>query len=666
MTITTVALKYLRLAKTNVRRSNGEVGIEMMAATLKAHGQIHPLQVRPAKKKGYYDVHVGGRRLRAFNLMIQDGSIDEDHMVKIEIKEMSDEMAREISLAENAARVAMTAADECLAFDQMLGKDKSSDNIARVAANYGTTVKHIEARLRLANLADPIFAALSDGTITLDAAKTYGLTGDKDRQLAAFESLAAVRGQNDEWRIRKLLFDDSILASSAIALFVGEAAYREAGGRVEIDLFKDAANANWTDAHIARTVAAEKLAALADETRIEQNLAWVTPIANDHISYDDYQQLHHYYPERVKLSDDEQARLDALEERINEINEMFEYGEFDTENEAALQKELQELDTEYQKLEDRGTTIPDEDREFVGTFLYLTKEGGTQLYQQLFTTKIPERRQNGTTDSGSDAAPPTHSRSLTEDLAMARRDILAVHLANDPGLALDLAIFKLAAGELHADYGLGLTLDISGVGDPQGSSSVKSSPAIDALAQMRDALDVSWFNSRDEVGNFERFRTLDDDIKASWLSYCMATSLKASLATKGNFQNRFHSMLGQIMEIDTAAHWRPTAAGYFSKLRKPVILETIGKLGDPTLVSRYSNSKKGDLADAAEKIFSGDALIDADIKQTALQWVPDELRFADDSETPEKDEAVEEHEAEEALEAADENSSEAELEAVAA
>lgn len=145
---------------------------------------------------------------------------------------------------------------------------------------------------------------------------------------------------------------------------------------------------------------------------------------------------------------------------------------------------------------------------------------------------------------------------------------------------------------------------------------------------MRAALDMSWFDNRDDLGNFERFRTLSDDIKANWLAYCMATSLKASLSTKGNFHNPFHTMLGQIMEIDVATHWRPSAAEYFSKLRKPVILETIGNLGDPTLVSRYSNSKKGELAEAAEKIFSGEAFIDPEIKAKALAWVPEELGFA--------------------------------------
>ena len=268
--------------------------------------------------------------VRALTLLTENGSIDDDYAVSVEIKEASDTLMRDISLSENAMRVAMTAADECLAFDQMLGKDKSPEKIAQLATNYGTTVRHIEARLRLANLADPIFAALSDGTITLDAAKIYGLTADKDRQLAAYESLAAIRGQNDDWRIRKLIFDDALQASNPIALFVGEEAYREAGGRIEADLFKDADSANWTDGHIARSLAESQLNEMAEQVRTENGLGWIKIVVGDNVPYDAYQQLHYYYPPRVKLDGDQQARLEAVEDRIGEINELFEYGEFET------------------------------------------------------------------------------------------------------------------------------------------------------------------------------------------------------------------------------------------------------------------------------------------------------------------------------------------------
>ncbi len=54
--------------------------------------------------------------------------------------------------------------------------------------------------------------------------------------------------------------------------------------------------------------------------------------------------------------------------------------------------------------------------------------------------------------SASGAAKPkvsSLSQRLLDELAMQRRDILAVHLANDPALALDFMVFTLADADGH-------------------------------------------------------------------------------------------------------------------------------------------------------------------------------------------------------------------------
>lgn len=73
----------------------------------------------------------------------------------------------------------------------------------------------------------------------------------------------------------------------------------------------------------------------------------------------------------------------------------------------------------------------------------------------------------------------------------------------------------------------------------------------------------------------------------------------------GNRGNVFHDHLGQLTGIDMAAWWRPTAANYFDRVSKAVILEALTDVGGPTLASRFSASKKGDLAASAERIFAG-------------------------------------------------------------
>ena len=80
----------------------------------------------------------------------------------------------------------MNPADECTAFKAIIDAGGDAEGVAQ---RFGLTVRHVEGRLRLAELAEPVFDALASGEITLDIAKAYGSTADQDRQAAVFETL---------------------------------------------------------------------------------------------------------------------------------------------------------------------------------------------------------------------------------------------------------------------------------------------------------------------------------------------------------------------------------------------------------------------------------------------------------------------------------------------
>lgn len=72
----------------------------------------------------------------------------------------------------------------------------------------------------------------------------------------------------------------------------------------------------------------------------------------------------------------------------------------------------------------------------------------------------------------------------------------------------------------------------------------------------------------------------------------------------------------------------PPAVNYFDRVPKARILEALDAVGGQDLVSRYSGSKKSELAVAAERIFSGNFIAEAGSKERALAWVPDLMKFA--------------------------------------
>ena len=63
-------------------------------------------------------------------------------------------------------------------------------------------------------------------------------------------------------------------------------------------------------------------------------------------------------------------------------------------------------------------------------------------------------------------------------------------------------------------------------------------------------------------------------------------------------------------------------------MAKARTLEALDTAGGPELVSRYAASKKAELASAAERIFSGNFIGEADVKERAQAWVPPIMRFA--------------------------------------
>ena len=59
-----------------------------------------------------------------------------------------------------------------------------------------------------------------------------------------------------------------------------------------------------------------------------------------------------------------------------------------------------------------------------------------------------------------------------------------------------------------------------------------------------------------------------------------------------------------------------------------MILEALSEVGGSDLVARFAASKKGELAESAERVFSGNFITDAAVREAALGWVPEVMRFA--------------------------------------
>jgi ParB family chromosome partitioning protein len=644
----TIKLAKLRLSPINVRTVEDKaLAIEPLAADITARGMLQNLLITPVTKpRGMFEVFDGGRRLRALLLMAERGAIDADvYDVPVMVLKADTNALSETSLAANFHQLKLTPAEECRAFLHFLGKDGDID---AVASRFGQTRRFIEGRLRLASLAEPIFDALAKGDITLDHAKAYGCTENHDKQMRVFEQVSRYGGYNADY-IRRMIVQDSMRSDDPTALLVGEAAYCEAGGRVERDLFSAQNEDRWLDPEIAEQLAATKLEDEAARVAAQIGVAWIRPIASENI-WEASSKLHRVTVPQRPFTDEEQQRIDEVETRCSAIKAEMEDESITDEAHAALETEYDALNDERTTLHDRPRILPDELKPHVGQFLKLSRKGEMVLDGDYYSeTPIRLRNPNevGTSESpiaigghgcgqSGDTKPQRPeavapggkaiSARLFDELAVQRRDILAASLLGHPGLALDFMLFAMA--DAKRGYGqYGTTIKAPVPQDPQ-IGDIAAGKARTYLAEAREGLDASWMDGASDIERFEAFRLLDDEAKAGWLAYTVAVSLEAK-PTYDARQNPLQNRLATILEIDVAAWWRPTAANFFDRVSKGSLLALLDDVGGPALSGRYAASKKGEISTSCEKLFAGEAIVEESVKDKAIAWVPNAMLFLD-------------------------------------
>lgn len=628
MTQLTLPFHKLRLSKLNVRKTYTQSGIERLAANIRAHGVLVPLRLKQAAKAGRYEVTDGGRRYRAIAHNILLGHFDKNYLLPVIIAEGSDEVIREQSLAANILSEAMTPAEECAAFLNIINDGADVD---AVAERFGTNVRYVQGRLRLASLAPPIFKALAAGKISLEIAMAYGATPDQAKQMQVWKTVGNTYQASNTSAIKRAVNDNVIEASNPIAKFVGLEAYQEAGGRTERELFLAEDQSVWLDADLAHRLAQNSIAAQAEAMLGQSGLAWITPLLTPSPSYDAVQHLYSYYPERVEMSEAQINQIDALNAKYAELTAQINAIGKETPQMRAILAERDSVEAELRVCSAPGRAVAADMQPYVGGFLILKNDGTTELCGQLYATKARAKPKRVNTDEANAATSqaPELTRRISDALAMQRRDVLALHIANDPALALDLALFQLALPLVnpHWRHHTGSTIAINDISDPLSRNQTPPSHARNEIEKMAHALDTAWTDEPSASAAFLAFRAMGESVKATWLGLSVACSLKASLGTQGNFANPFHDALGCALGIDVADFWRPTAENYFDGLKKHAILAAIADFGDASIATRYAASRKSDLATAAEKLCAGAVIVEPAVKERARAWLPPEMRF---------------------------------------
>lgn len=648
MSIILVAASMLTVSPLNVRKTQNEAANQQLRADIVARGVLQNLVGVPVpRKKGRYEVTAGGRRLTQIHAAIAAGDLPADFMVPLLPFSDRDD-AEEASLAENFQREAMNPADECVAFRHIIEREGKTP--ADVAKRFGLTERFVLGRLRLASLADVVFDALRDGELTLDLAMAYAATSDTVQQTAVFERNKHNSYGVNEHTIRRLVTEAGYAGSHPRALLVGRDAYLEAGGRIDGDLFSDAANETWLDRALLDSLYDAKVQATLEAATTESGYGSARWAEDEHAIWNVRRGLVPVQGTVAEPSPEELERKVDIERELAGLEEIGRSDEgLTTEQEergAALKDELELIDSPEVRYSE------DQKREAI-VVVYQGRDGQVYAHSELYRdpsasiadpAPVGERGDAATdqTAVGSDvtleqptaaepkatASPvPTPEKGLTDrharELAQQKAELVAIHVANDPHFALDLAVFVMAdrasgnpgtlPSELRADEPALLTDFTSGT-----QASVE-------WDKLEDGLDRSWKQHDDPAARFDAFQALADDERAAWLGWCVARTITP--VKHGEDGSAFTDHLGSRLGIDVAAWWRPTGLNYFDRVSKPAILRAFRAVGGSELSERYSASKKTDLSAAAERLFRGDTIVEAETKASALAWLPREMAF---------------------------------------
>jgi len=158
-----VPIEFLKANPRNPRRAFSETGLQELADSIRQHGVIQPIAVRPVKgTPDRYEIIAGERRWRASQLAGL-------HEVPIVPLDVSDSDALELAIIENVQREDLNAIEEAQGYHALAAEFKrSQEEIAKIV---GKSRSHVANTMRLTKLPAEVQAHIVSGELSAGHAR---------------------------------------------------------------------------------------------------------------------------------------------------------------------------------------------------------------------------------------------------------------------------------------------------------------------------------------------------------------------------------------------------------------------------------------------------------------------------------------------------------------
>lgn len=212
--VSTIAIADIHPNPAQPRRHFSEESLQELAASLKRHGLIQPILVRP--HGAGYQIVAGERRWRA----AQRAQL---HNVKAIVRELSDEETLEIALIENIQRQDLNPIEEAEAYRKLCQDFGHSQS--ELAAIVEKSRSHVANMMRLLDLPVLVRELVVEGKISMGHARAL-LGSDDSARLAAIVVKQGLSVRQTEALVRKSRVEEGKVAKPRIDAGGGDADIR--------------------------------------------------------------------------------------------------------------------------------------------------------------------------------------------------------------------------------------------------------------------------------------------------------------------------------------------------------------------------------------------------------------------------------------------------------
>jgi ParB family chromosome partitioning protein len=152
----------------NPRKHFAEEDLQDLASSIRQHGIVQPVVVRPVAD-GKFEIIAGERRWRAAQL----AGLDE---IPVLIREVDDRTALELAIVENVQRADLNPLEEALGYEQLIAEHGYTQN--DLGEIIGKSRSHVANSLRLLKLPELVREMITSGTLSAGHARALIPTSD--------------------------------------------------------------------------------------------------------------------------------------------------------------------------------------------------------------------------------------------------------------------------------------------------------------------------------------------------------------------------------------------------------------------------------------------------------------------------------------------------------